>query len=287
MVNPLTKPIALITGATSGIGAEYARRLAAEGYDLIITGRREMKIKALANQLSDSYGSAVDVILVELSNSSEVDDLIESIKDRDIHLLINNAGFGTTRFFINEPLDLQEKMIYVHILAHLKIMYTILPEMIKKRAGIIINVSSSGAFLPSPKTAVYSGTKAFLVAFTESLHMELEGTGVQVQVVCPGPTKTDMPVRLGIPEERIIDWGPFQWISPQDVVVCSLRCLKKKKVLCFPGRTNKMQIFMRHFIPESLYYKITSRFFRKYGWSDGAKVTDAVEVQGKVNQIGG
>jgi len=284
MVNEFTKPIALITGATSGIGAEYARRLAAEGYDLIITGRRETKIRALAGELSDTFGSVVDVILVELSDSLQVDDLIEKIKGRDIHMLINNAGFGTTRFFSHEPFELQEKMILVHILAHMKIIYAVLPGMLKKQAGIIINVSSSGAFLPSPKTAVYSGTKALLVAFTESLHMELEGAGVQVQVVCPGPTKTEMPVRLGIPEERIIDWGPFKWISPQEVVECSLRCLKKKKVLCIPGQMNKMQIFMRHFIPESLYYKTTSRFFRKYGWTDGAKVKGAVEPN--VDQIG-
>jgi len=277
MDKSITKPIALITGATSGIGAEYARRLAAEGYDLIITGRREAKIKAFTNELSDSYGSAVDVILVELSNSTEVDALIESIKDRDIHLLVNNAGFGTTSFFFDGSLELQEKMIHVHILAHMKIMYAILPEMIKNRAGIIINVSSSGAFLPSPKTAVYNGTKAFLVSFTESLHMELEGTGVQVQVVCPGLTKTDMPIRLGIPEERIINSGPFQWISPQEVVAYSLLCLKKKKVLCLPGRMNKMQILMRQFIPESLYYKTTIHFFRKYGWTDEAKVKGAVE----------
>jgi short-subunit dehydrogenase len=115
----------------------------------------------------------------------------------------------------------------------------------------------------------------------------LEDTGVQVQVVCPGLTKTDMHVRLDIPEDRIIDWGPFQWISPQEVVACSLRCLKKKKVLCLPGRTKKFQVFMRHFIPESLYYKTTSRFFRKYGWTDGAKVKGTVETQETVNHIGG
>jgi len=212
----------------------------------------------------------VEVILVELSDSAQVDDLIENIKDRDIHLLVNNAGFGTTKFFSNVSFDLYEKMIHVHILAHMKIVYAILPEMIKKRVGTIINVSSAGAFLPSPKTVTYSGTKAFWRAFTESLHMELEGTGVQVQVVCPGLTKTDMHVRLGIPEERTIDWGPFQWISPQEVVECSLRCLKKKKVVCFPGRFHRMQVLMRHITPEALYYKTISYFFRKYGWIDGA-----------------
>jgi len=262
------KRTALITGATSGIGAEYARRLAADGYNLIITGRREGKIKALADELFQTYESNVEVILVELSNSVQIDEFIKSIKDREIDLLINNAGFGTVKFFHQEPFENQEKMIMTHIVAHTKIIYALLPKMINKRAGIIINVSSSGAFLPSPKTVTYSGTKAFLVAFTESLHLELEGTGVQVQVVCPGLTRTDMHVRLGIPEEATAEWGPFKWISPQEVVECSLRCLKKKKVLCLPGRMNRIQIFMRRLIPESLYYKTTSRFFHRYGWTD-------------------
>jgi len=262
------KRTALITGATSGIGAEYARRLAVDGFDLILTGRRSEKINALAAELSQSYGSEVKVILIELSDSMQVAEFIEKIKDRDIHLLINNAGFGTTKFFHQEPLELQEKMVATHILAHIKIIYAILPEMIKKGAGIIINVSSSGAFLPSPKTATYSGTKAFLRAFTESLHIELEGTGVQVQVVCPGLTRTDMHSRLGIPEEYMVDWGPYQWILPQEVVACSFRCLKMKKVVCIPGRLTRVQVFMRHVLPESLYYKSASYFFRKYGWID-------------------
>jgi short-subunit dehydrogenase len=269
MTNTALKPTALITGATSGIGAAYARSLAADGYNLIITGRRKEKIKALATELSQSYGCDVEVNLVELSDPVKVDKFIERIKARDIDLLINNAGFGTAKLFYQEPLGIQEKMVAAHILAHMKITYTILPEMIARKAGVIINISSAGAFLPSPKTVTYSGTKAFLVAFTECLHMELEGTGVQVQVVCPGLTKTDMHVRLGIPDEAAVDWGPFRWISSQEVVACSMRCLKKKKVLCLPGRMNRIQVFMRRLVPEALYYKTTGNFFRKYGWADG------------------
>ncbi len=264
------KPTALITGATSGIGATYAQRLAADGYNLIITGRRKEKIEALADDLSHSHNCQVDVVIIELSDPVEVDEFVENIKNRPIDLLINNAGFASTRFFHREPLKLQEMMVSTHILAHMKITHTLLPEMIKKGSGTIINVSSSGAFLPSPKTATYSGTKAFLRAWTEGLHFELEGTGVQVQVVCPGLTKTDMHVRLGIPDDRIVDWGPFQWISPDEVVECSLRCLKKNKVICIPGRLTRMQVLWRNVIPESLYYKTTGYFFRKYGWSDGA-----------------
>lgn len=260
---------ALITGATSGIGAEYARRLSSDGYDLIITGRRSEKIHALADELSQLNGNHVEVHIVELSDPVQVNGFIEKINDRNIHLLINNAGFGTTKFFHQEPFEIQEKMVSAHILAHMKIIYAILPEMLKKRSGVIINMSSSGAFLPSPKTATYNGTKAFLIAFTESLHMELEGTGVQVQVVCPGLTRTDIHLQAGIPEEATADWGPFQWISPQEVVECSLHCLKRKKVVCLPGGMNRMQVFMRHFTPESLYYKMSSYFFRRYGWTDG------------------
>jgi short-subunit dehydrogenase len=260
-------PIALITGATSGIGAEYARRLAGDGYDLILTGRRSEKINALAGELSDAHGSEVEVIIIELSDPVQVEGLIESIKGRDIHLLINNAGFGTTKVFHQEPLEIHEKMIAAHILAHTKIIYAILPMMIEKGAGVIINVSSLGAFLPSPKTVVYSGTKAYLRAFTECLHYELKDSGIQVQVVCPGLTRTDMHTRIGIPEEAIIDWGPFRWIGPQEVVTCSLKCLEKKKVICIPGRMTKMQVIMRQIIPEAFYYKVTGNFFRKYGWS--------------------
>ena len=225
------KSTAIITGATSGIGAEYARRLAANGYDLILTGRRETKIQALADEIRHNSGREVEVKLVELSDPAQLDDLIKAIKNRDIRLLVNNAGFGTTKFFHLEPFERYEQMVATHILAHTKITYAVLPEMIERGRGTIINVSSAGAFLSSPKTVTYSGTKAYLVAFTESLHMELEGTGVQVQVVCPGLTRTDMHARLGIPEEAALDWGPFKWISTTEVVACSLRCLKKKRVL--------------------------------------------------------
>jgi short-subunit dehydrogenase len=110
-------PTALITGATSGIGAEYARRLAADGYNLIITGRRETKIKTFADNLSQTYNCNAEVFLVEFSDSMQLDNFIARIKDQDIHLLVNNAGFGTTKFFHEEPIKLQEEMVATHILA--------------------------------------------------------------------------------------------------------------------------------------------------------------------------
>jgi len=265
-VNTKEKKTALITGATSGIGAEYARRFASEGYDLIITGRREAKIKALADELSRENNVNVEVVLIELSNTEEVDDFLERIKDKDIDVLINNAGFGTLRFFHREPLQIQEDMVTVNILCVMKLTYAILPRMLKKGSGIIINVSSSGAFMATPNEATYVGTKAFLRAFSEALYFELIGTGVKIQAVCPGLTKTDMPIRLGIPEDQLVDRGPFKWITPKDVVDASLKCLKGNKVVCIPGWLTRFQIFTRSILPDSVYYKSAYSYFKKNGW---------------------
>lgn len=265
-MNIKEKKTALITGATSGIGAEYARRFARDGYDLIITGRREAKVKALADQLSRENNVSVEVILIELSDVEQVDEFLERIKDRDIDVLVNNAGFGTLRFFHREPLQTHEDMVAVNILCPIRLTYAILPKMLQKRDGIIINVSSAGAYLPTPNEATYTGTKAFLRAFSEALYFELIGTGVKVQAVCPGLTKTDMPIRLGIPEDQIVDRGPFKWITPEEVVDASLKCLKRNKVICIPGQFTRLQVFMRSVLPDSLYYKYSYAYFKKFGW---------------------
>ena len=260
------KKTALITGATSGIGEEYARRFAREGYDLIITGRREAIIKALADELSRENNVKVEVVLIELSDTEEVESFLERIKDKDIDVLVNNAGFSTLRYFHKEPIQLQEDMVAVHILCTMKLTYAILPRMLKKRHGIIINVSSAGAFMSTPNEATYVGTKAFQRAFSEALYFELIGTGVKIQAVCPGLTKTDMPIRLGIPEDQLVDRGPFKWISPKDVVDASLRDLKKNKVICFPEKLTGFQLFSRYLLPSSVYYKVMYYYFKKYGW---------------------
>ena len=260
------KKIALITGATSGIGEEYARRFAREGYDLIITGRREAIIKALADELSRENNVKVEVVLIELSDTEEVESFLERIKDKDIDVLVNNAGFSTLRYFHKEPIQLQEDMVAVHILCTMKLTYAILPRMLKKRHGIIINVSSAGAFMSTPNEATYVGTKAFQRAFSEALYFELIGTGVKIQAVCPGLTKTDMTIRLGIPEDQLVDRGPFKWISPKDVVDASMRDLNKNKVICFPKKLTGFQLFSRYLLPSSVYYKVMYYYFKKYGW---------------------
>jgi short-subunit dehydrogenase len=210
------------------------------------------------------------VILIELSNAVEMENLLDKIKLKNIDILINNAGFGTSRFFHKEPFQIQEDMVTVNILCAMKLTYAILPGMLKKRDGIIINVSSTGAFMSTPKETTYVGTKAFLRAFSEALYFELIGTGVKIQAVCPGLTKTDMPIRLGIPEDQQVNHGPFKWITPEEVVDASLKCLKSNQVICIPGRFTKFQVFMRSILPDSVYYKSAYSYFKKYGWIEEA-----------------
>jgi len=256
---------ALITGATSGIGASYARRLARDGYNLILTGRREEKIKILADELSRVHRVKVDALLVELSDPDELEALVGLTISKPIDFLVNNAGFGTTHFFHEEPLETQENMVSVHILSLMKLTHAVLPGMIEKGQGVIINVSSAGAFLPIPAEATYTGTKAFLVSFTESLHTELLNTGVKVQVVCPGLTLTDMPLRkLGIDEEQLLKRMPYRWMKPEEVVDASFDALARNQVVCIPGALTKLTIISRFILPAPIYYKTANHFFRKH-----------------------
>lgn len=254
------KKIALVTGATSGIGEAFARRFAKDGYNLIITGRRKDKINNLASELSNKFGINVKVFTTELSDMNEVDLLIENIKNINISILVNNAGFATKDVFINEDLSIQEQMVNVHVMCPMKLIHSILPKMIEQGNGTIINVSSLSAFLIIPKNATYSGTKAFLKAFSESLYLELTNTGVKLQVLCPGFVKTDFHEKMGISKSKQKNKGIIRWMSPETVVTISLNKLKHDKLICKPGFFENLGMNILTLLPKTIYYKIASNF---------------------------
>jgi short-subunit dehydrogenase len=257
------KKNALITGATSGIGAAFAKRLAHDGYDLIITGRRKEKINALANELSKAYSVNVDIINIELSDIVELEALIERISNLHIDILINNAGFGTNSYFWEEDFRIQEEMVQVQIICPMRLIHAVLPNMISRGNGAIINVSSVGAFLSIPKNTVYLGTKAFLRAFTESLHLELMGTGVKVQVICPGLTRTDFHEKMGMAKAEQVNRGLVRWRSPDEIVDISLKGLGKNEVVCIPGWSTRIRILLLSILPDRIYYGLIRNFFSK------------------------
>ncbi len=254
---------AVITGATSGIGSAYASRLSKEGYDLVITGRRKEKIEAFADKIRKDCGVKVEVVLVELSNDKGVQELLEKISERQIDILVNNAGFGANSLYQDCELNIMEQLTNLNVLVPMRLIRTVLPGMVRRGAGTIINISSESAFITIPRNSVYSGGKAFLKSFSEGLHLDLMNTGVKVQVVCPGFTRTDFHGKMGIDISQKRSKGLIHWHTPEEVVAASLKDLNKNKVVCIPGISTKMLIRLLNVLPRKSYYKFAYNFSKK------------------------
>ncbi len=233
------RPHALVTGASSGIGAVFAERLAQDGYDVNIVARRRDRLEALTENLQTSHQVNVEVIVADLSKSDDLRVVEKRIAENTaLELLVNNAGFGDNMAFVQLDPDKAEEIINVQVLAVARLTRAALPGMIARGHGSIINVSSDLAFsgpLGSsqlPKRATYAGTKAFIVTFTQLLQSELEGTGVQVQVLCPGMVRTEL--------HELVDMDPSGFPPPimmeaEDLVGASLAGLKLGEVICIPA----------------------------------------------------
>jgi uncharacterized protein len=247
--------IALVTGATSGIGAAFAKKLAALGYDLIITGRRKEIINALAEEIVKNSSVKVEVVIAELADDNELESLArKAAAAENIDMLVNNAGFSTINLFHEETYASQEQMVRVHVLASMRLIHAVLPNMLKRKKGAIINVSSVRAFAAGKYATTYSGTKALLNRFSESLQIELLESGIKVQALCPGFTRTDFHKKIGI-ETSSINQGLARWMTAEKVVDISLEHLQNGKVICIPGFWNKVLATIPAIVPASLYYK--------------------------------
>jgi uncharacterized protein len=249
--------IALITGATSGIGAEYAKRLASQGYDLILTGRREQIIQKLADDIAKQFNIKAKVIIAELTDDADIQKVVDAIKTAEnLEILINNAGYaGPFILFAEKDMQESERMIKVMVTVPMRLIYAALPEMSKKGRGTIINVASISAFVPNKKWSIYGASKASLKSFSESLYLEVKNKGIRVQVVCPGPVDTGFWKNL--PAEKAIMSKRFKITSPESVFDNSLRDLEKNRVVCIPGATTKFLMSLSSFLPRSYIYKIT------------------------------
>lgn len=232
---------ALITGASSGIGEAYARQLAAAGYDLALVARREEKLRELAAQYTEQYGVQVDVIPADLTDDDEIERVAEYIAAAEnLAMLVNNAGFSRVGYFADLPLDVNLNMLKLHVEVTMRLSHAALAKMRPQRYGTIINVASMGAFMGMPNNATYNATKAFLMNFTEGIALEAKDDNVQVQVICPGFTRTEIFEVAGLEEtlNRVVP--TFAWMSPDEVVTISLGALARKKTIVIPGYWNKI-----------------------------------------------
>jgi short-subunit dehydrogenase len=259
---------ALVTGASTGLGAVFATALARQQYDLTIVARSRERLEALAGRLRQSYGIAVEVVVADLTHSTALRTVEERVAgDNALELLVNNAGFGTTGPFARLDPDQEEAEIRLNVLALVRLTRAVLPGMITRGRGAIINVSSLAAFAPGPYDATYSATKAFVNSFSEALYEELYGTGVHVQTLCPGFTHTEFQQRAGVDISKI---PTFAWMTPEAVVDASLSALQRHQVVCVPGLVNRLLALLMGAAPRRLVRRVSGLLaHRVLGGADG------------------
>jgi len=241
----VSKPIALITGASAGIGAAFARALKARGYELVLVARRPPRLEALAAE----FGASTEIIQADLTDSAELKTVEARLRaEPPIDLLVNNAGFGVVGRFWETDAGKQEEMHRLHILALMRLTHAALGPMVAANRGAIVNVSSVAGFVQSPGSITYSASKAWINSFTEGLDLELKSarSAVRMQALCPGYTHSDFQEVAGVDKKTIPD---ALWMPAEDVVEASLDGLERGELFVVPGWRYKLIVGLVRFLP--------------------------------------
>ncbi len=235
-----TSKTAFITGASSGIGAEFAHQLASRGFNLVLTARRLNLLQQVAESAKSQFGVQVSLQPADLSKLSDIEQLVSIISDlTDLDLLVNNAGFGTMGRFVRLEPAVEQDMLHVHVIAPVMFCRAALPGMLARNHGAIINVSSLSGIIPI-RNVVYQSSKSFLVDFSRALQEELRDSLVRVQALCPGFVYTqfhDTPYLTHFSRSSV---PRFLWMNPDQVVSASLKGLEHRQVICIPGGINRL-----------------------------------------------
>jgi len=243
---------ALITGASSGIGREFARQLAKCARRIVLVARRSERLANLRDELLNQNPNLdVHVRVVDLTDNAQIESLIDSLaRDKvDVDLLINNAGLGDSGPFATSDLIRNEQMALVNVMALTSLTRRLLPHMVAKRRGGILNVSSSAGFLPIPGDAVYAATKAYVTSFSEALRAELRGTGVSVCAVCPGPVRTEFQEVAKRPGGQPEMGSKIFFVSVRQVARAGLAALEADRPVVIPGFAMKFAMFLSRLMP--------------------------------------
>ncbi len=242
---------ALITGASGGIGLAFAHKFAQNGYNVILVARSVAKLEALAAELNEKYHVKTLVIDADLTTQAAPRAIVEAIREEDwqVDVLVNNAGFGSYGLFHEQETAAELNIIELNVMALVHLTHLLLPDMVSRRRGKILNVASTAAFMPGPLMAVYYASKAFVLSFSEAIGNELKGTGVTVTVLCPGPTKSDFQARAAMTDSKLVQGN---LMSVDEVVAAGYTATIQEKVLVIPGVTNRIQASLPRFFPRWL-----------------------------------
>jgi len=257
----LAKRWALITGASSGIGAEFARQLASRGMNLVLTARRTERLEELAEELRNAHGTESRVVSVDLSVPADCESLIAQVRQlpEPLFLLVNNAGLGNVATVDRTEPEKMLQLVDVNIRALTQLTYAFLPEFLARNAGGVINVASVAAFQPIAYMSVYAASKAYVLHLTEGLQAELGKSQVRLLAVCPGTTRT----------EFFDEAGASNWLqnrrshTPAEVVSASLKCLDRGKSICIPGWMNRVMTTLPRLFGRQQVARETKRFFKQ------------------------
>jgi uncharacterized protein len=246
--NPSADATVVVTGASSGIGTELARDLARRGYPLLLVARRQERLDDLAAQLQEKHAVAVDVMALDLAETSARTELVKRLAGSAIAGLCNSAGFGTSGQFHTLPVEREREQVTLNALALMELTHAALPGMIDRGVGAVLNIASIAGFQPLPGMAVYSATKAFVQTFSEAVHEELHGTGVSCTALCPGPVPTEW---ADIADAQQWSIGIAQ-VSPTDVAKAAIAGMLDGRRSVVPGLVPKVVSVGGRFAPRSV-----------------------------------
>jgi short-subunit dehydrogenase len=251
---------ALVTGASAGLGAEFARQLASRGMHLVLVARRSELMSELAQELHTKHGTRCEIIAADLSNPIEPERVLNHLSEKgiEIELLVNNAGFGVVGEVDNADIDRLLPLIRLNISALTELTYRLLPGMLERGHGSILNVSSLSAFQPVAYMGVYAASKAYVLHFSEALHCELKDRGITVTAVCPGVTRTNFFDIAGAP-----GWlQKHSSLGVEPVVKAALRAMQRRRQYIVPGWTNFLLTLLVRIASRRRVVKESTRFFR-------------------------
>lgn len=260
---PSKDAAALVTGASSGIGADIARSLAERGHDLVLVARREQRLAELARELEEAHGVRAETVAVDLQAKAGRKRLPKTLAELGLRVdvLVNNAGFGTAGLFQRLDGEREAELVRLNCEVVVDLCGRFVPAMVERGAGAVLNVASTAAFQPLPTQATYSASKAFVLTFTQALAADLHGTGVTATALCPGPVRTEFVDVAGLGKEASV-LPEFVWVSSPDVAEAGVRGLERGKGVVIPGKLNRATSLGGHLTPRSLWLSLGRRVYR-------------------------
>jgi short-subunit dehydrogenase len=256
------RPLAVVTGATAGIGAAFARQLAARSYDLILVARDVARLEATAAKLRHEYAVAVEPFPADLATEAGLASVADRLTEAEVTLLVNNAGISLNRSFVEFDPAAEERLLRVNVHAVMRLTGAVLPRMVRRQRGGVLNVSSVAGFFAVSPGSTYSATKAWVTAFSESVAYQVHSAGVRVTALCPGLVRTEFHDRAGIAVARIPGWA---WLDADRVAADGLRALERGTVVRVVDWRYRLAVRAIRLLPRGKTIRLLSRIRQSRG----------------------